>query len=466
MAGVYVHIPFCKSRCKYCDFYSTTLLGRRGKYVDAVMEEWAMSQEITQTDKTKQNLSCATGAQTAKSIHLDDARRIVPTTLATQVIETIYIGGGTPSLLEVEDMRRLLEVLPVASAKEVTIEANPSDITHEKAKAWKAMGVNRLSIGIQSFNDDMLRLIGRRHTAEQAREAVRIAREEGFENISVDLIYGLPHAMRNAKCVMRNAQCTMHNKDKTEQNLATCAQTTNTSNVDDSMSHIALHIHTVCAKPTADEASASPATMMMRDAMSSMEVLKRDVEELLWLDVEHISTYCLSYEEGTAITRMLEHGEIEEVDEDTENRMFDYIVEQLTKAGYEHYEVSNFARPGRRSRHNSSYWNDTPYIGLGAGAHSYDGVHRYWNPSDIDLYIKGALAHDLQREQETLTDEQRHTERVMLGLRIAEGIAQSDVDEAKALPYLRRGLLREEGDHLVATTEGYHILNRIIEDLI
>ena len=363
VAGIYVHIPFCKSRCKYCDFYSTTLLGRRGEYVDAVIEEWAM--------------------QNAEDGVHDD-------------VETLYIGGGTPSLLDVEDMRRLLEVLPVESAKEVTIEANPSDITHEKAKAWKAMGVNRLSIGIQSFNDDMLRLIGRRHTAEQAREAVRIAREEGFENISADLIYGLPHAMRNA----------------------------------------------------------------------AMEVLKRDVEELLRLEVEHISTYCLSYEEGTAITRMLERGEIEEVDEDTENRMFDYIVEQLTKAGYEHYEVSNFARPGRRSRHNSNYWNDTPYIGLGAGAHSYDGVHRYWNPSDIDLYIKGALAHDLQREQETLTDEQRHTERVMLGLRTAEGIAQSDVDEAKALPYLRRGLLREEGDHLVATTEGYHILNRIIEDLI
>ena len=382
MAGVYVHIPFCKSRCKYCDFYSTTLLGRRGEYVDAVMEEWAQC--------AMRNAQCTMGNA-----------------------ETIYIGGGTPSLLEVEDMRRLLGALPVASAKEVTIEANPGDITREKARAWRAMGVTRLSIGIQSFNDDMLRLIGRRHTAEQAREAVRIAREEGFENISVDLIYGLPHkqcAMHNAQCVMRNAQCTMRN--------------------------------------------------------AAMEVLKRDVEELLWLDVEHISTYCLSYEEGTAITRMLECSEIEEVDEDTENQMFDYIVEQLTKAGYEHYEVSNFARPGRRSRHNSNYWNDTPYIGFGAGAHSYDGVHRYWNPSDIDLYIKGALAHDLQREQETLTNEQRHTERVMLGLRTAEGIARSDVDEAKALPYLRRGLLREEGDHLVATTEGYHILNRIIEDLI
>lgn len=402
MAGVYVHIPFCKSRCRYCDFYSTTQLGRRGEYVDAMIEEWVATGEQTtkanNTDDASRVVSQtpATQATLAKGTTLTTRATSSPKSVVPQAIETIYIGGGTPSLLDVEDLRRLLEVLPVAGAKEVTIEANPSDITHEKARAWRAMGVTRLSIGIQSFNNDMLRLIGRRHTAEQAREAVRIARDEGFENISADLIYGLPHAMRNA----------------------------------------------------------------------AMEVLRRDVEELLRLEVEHVSTYCLSYEEGTAMTRMLERGEIEEVDEDTENRMFDYIVEQLTKAGYEHYEVSNFARPGRRSRHNSNYWNDTPYIGLGAGAHSYDGVHRYWNPSDIDLYIKGALAHDLQREQETLTDEQRHTERVMLGLRTAEGIAQSDVDEAKALPYLRRGLLREEGDHLVATTEGYHILNRIIEDLI
>ena len=377
MAGVYVHIPFCKSRCKYCDFYSTTLLGRRGEYVVAVMEEWTMGK--------------AQGAM-------------------GNDIETIYIGGGTPSLLDVEDLQRLLEVLPVENAKEITIEANPGDITREKARAWRAMGVNRLSIGIQSFNNDMLRLIGRRHTAAQAREAVRIARDEGFENISVDLMYGLPWGIKNEELRIKNGK--------------------------------------------------------LREANNAVELLRNDVEELLQLDVEHISTYCLSYEEGTVMTQMLERGEIEEVDEDTENLMFDYIVARLTQAGYEHYEVSNFARPGRRSRHNSNYWNDTPYIGLGAGAHSYDGVHRYWNPSDIDLYIRGALAHDLQREQETLTDEQRHTERVMLGLRTSEGIAFSDVDETKALPYLRRGLLQQKGDRLAATTKGYHILNRIIEDLI
>lgn len=362
MSGVYVHIPFCKSRCKYCDFYSTTQLERRREYVDAVIEEWAVRKRAWSPN-----------------------------------VETIYIGGGTPSLLAIEDVQRLLAALPTEHAEEITLEANPGDITREKAQAWREMGVNRLSIGIQSFSDDVLRLLGRRHTAQEAREAVATAREAGFQNISADLIYAID-----------------------TEGLATDCR----------------------------------------------DVLKHDVQELLRLDVEHISTYCLSYEEGTKMTRMLERGEIQEVDEDTENQMFDYIVTQLTEAGYEHYEVSNFARPHRRSHHNSNYWNDTPYIGLGAGAHSYDGARRMWNISDIDLYIKGALAHDLQCEAETLTAEQHHTEHVMLGLRTAEGVARTEVDEAKALPYIQRGLLRVEGDHIAVTTQGYHILNRIIEDLI
>lgn len=362
MSGVYVHIPFCKSRCKYCDFYSTTRLERERVYVSAVIEEWILRRQ-----------------QWGPSV------------------ETIYIGGGTPSLLAVEDVQRLLAALPTANAREITLEANPGDITREKAQAWRAMGVNRLSIGIQSFSDDVLQLLGRRHTAEEAQEAVATARAAGFDNISADLIYAV-----DTEGLARNG----------------------------------------------------------------WEVLKNDVRQLLQTGVEHISTYCLSYEEGTRMTQMLERGEIHEVDEDTENQMFDYIVTQLTEAGYEHYEVSNFARPHRRSQHNSNYWNDTPYIGLGAAAHSYDGVHRMWNVNDIDLYIKGALAHDLQRESETLTAEQHHTERVMLGLRTAEGIDRTEIDEAKALPYLQRGLLRIEGNRMVATTQGYHILNRIIEDLI
>ena len=147
-------------------------------------------------------------------------------------------------------------------------------------------------------------------------------------------------------------------------------------------------------------------------------------------------------------------------------RMYDYLVEELTANGYVHYEVSNFALPNRHSMHNSNYWNDTPYIGLGAGAHSYDGQQRQWNISDLDIYIERALAHDLQPEIETLTPEQQHTERIMLGLRTCQGVPKEMINISKALPYLQQGLLVEKDNRILATTQGYHILNRIIEDLI
>jgi oxygen-independent coproporphyrinogen-3 oxidase len=272
------------------------------------------------------------------------------------------------------------------------LEANPGDITLEKARAWREMGINRLSIGIQSFHDELLQLIGRRHNAEQARWAVATAQAVGFDNISIDLMYALPS--------------------------------------------------------------------------QTMEMWKKDVAEALKLGVQHISTYGLIYEEGTALTTLLDHGVVEAVDEDTEMQMYDYIVAELTAHGYIHYEVSNFALPNRESQHNSSYWNDTPYIGLGAGAHSYDGQCRSWNISDLDSYIEQANAHQLQPETERLTDEQRHTERVMLGLRTNKGVAMEDIDKSKVQAYIQQGLLQQVGTRLVATTKGFHILNRIIEDLV
>ena len=163
---------------------------------------------------------------------------------------------------------------------------------------------------------------------------------------------------------------------------------------------------------------------------------------------------------------LLDHGVIEAVDEDTEMQMYDYLVEQLTANNFEHYEVSNFALPNRQSRHNSSYWNNTPYIGLGAGAHSYDGQVRQWNISDLDTYIAQAMAHQLQPEKEVLSEEQRHTERVMLGMRTNSGIGTEEIDRSKAQPYIAQGMLIEKDNRIVATTKGYHILNRIIEDLI
>lgn len=355
MTGIYVHIPFCKTRCKYCDFFSTTDLEKRAQYVNALLTEW-------------------------------QDRSIEPST-----ISTIYIGGGTPSTLQLEHLQAIVGKWKVEGV-EVTLEANPGDITQEKAHAWRRMGINRLSIGIQTFDDDLLRLIGRRHTAEQARQAVVIAQAAGFDNISIDLMYALPS--------------------------------------------------------------------------QTIEQWQRDVAEALQLGVQHISTYGLIYEEGTVLTALLERGHITPVDEDTELQMYDYLVGQLTAKGFEHYEVSNFALPDRRSKHNSNYWNDTPYIGLGAGAHSYDGKVRSWNISDIDAYIEQAMAHNLHPEQELLNEEDRHTERVMLGLRTNQGIAISEIEASKAQAYIEQGLLTKKDDRIVATTKGFHILNRIIEDLL
>ena len=408
MAGIYVHIPFCKSRCRYCDFFSTTQLERREDYAHAIIAEF--------NDR----------------LHL-----------LTEPIRTIYFGGGTPSQMPLECLRMILECLvdgakrlqfsgrshgelqdasnhhptqpyttlhhttpsyttlhnptPYPSPDEIgdielTLEANPGDITPEKARAWREMGFNRLSIGIQSFDDDLLHLIGRRHTAQEALQAVATAQAVGFDNISIDLMYALPS--------------------------------------------------------------------------QTMEQWQKDVQLALHLGIQHISTYGLIYEEGTALTKLLMDNRLQPVDEELEMRMYDYLVGQLTANGFLHYEVSNFALPGRHSRHNSSYWNDTPYLGLGAAAHSYDGLHRQWNIADLDGYIRQALAHQLSPEIEHLSDEDRHTERVMLGLRTSQGVAKADIDMHKAKPYLEQGLLSDKGDRVAATTQGFHILNRIIEDLL
>lgn len=356
MVGIYVHIPFCKSRCKYCDFFSTTHLDKQSQYVDALLSEW-------------------------------QDRRI-----DSNQIATIYIGGGTPSTLTLHNLQLIIDSLHLPKGREVTIEANPGDITLEKARAWRKMGINRLSIGIQTFDDRLLQLIGRRHTATQARQAVTIAQEAGFDNISIDLMYALPS--------------------------------------------------------------------------QTMALWQHDVQEALQLGVQHISSYGLIYEEGTVLTTLLDHGVIEAVDEDTEMQMYDYLVEQLTQNGYEHYEVSNFALPERHSKHNSSYWNDTPYIGLGAGAHSYNGQKRQWNISDLDMYMEQAYQHSLRPEEEILTEEQRYTERIMLGLRTCYGVDREDIKQDKAQEYITQGMLLEKDNRITATTQGFHILNRIIEDLL
>ena len=375
MAGVYVHIPFCASRCSYCDFFSTLQLADMGgPYVEALIAE----------------------------------ARLRRGKLHDESIKTLYLGGGTPSQLPLPLLSRLVDglrgALDLSGVEEFTVEANPDDVTPDWCRAVAALGVNRVSMGVQSFEDPILRLIGRRHTARQAMDAVAHLREAGISNISIDLIFGLPGQ-------------------------------------------------------TVSSWTAS-------------------VEQAIALAPQHISAYGLTYEEGTRLWRQRELGEVVEVPEEQCLEMYRILVEDLQAAGYEHYEISNFAQPGYHSRHNSSYWNDTPYLGLGAAAHSYDGKVRKWNPHDLHQYIDKVMAGELPCEFEELSRSERYDERVMLGLRTARGVDAERLrddfgDEAwryftrEAARHLEAGNLRlTEDGRYVLTRDGIMLSDSIIRDLL
>jgi len=375
MAGVYVHIPFCASRCSYCDFYSTLLLSEVGEaYVDAVIAEAALRRG-----------------------ELHDA-----------AIKTLYLGGGTPSQLPASLLNRLIaglrQVLHLSDVEEFTVEANPDDVTPGWCGAVRSLGVNRVSMGVQSFENKILRLIGRRHTARQAVEAVGNLRDAGIENISIDLIFGLP------------------------------GQT------------VATWTHSV--------------------------------RQEIALKPQHISAYGLTYEEGTRLWRQRERGEVVEVPEEQCLEMYRILVDELQAAGYEHYEISNFALPGFHSRHNSSYWDGTPYLGLGAAAHSYDGYIRRFNPHDLRQYISKVMSGQVVCEQEELTCWERYDECVMLGLRTARGVdadrlRQDFGDQAwqhftrEAARHIAAGHLSRVGDNrYVLTREGIMLSDTVIRDLM
>lgn len=312
----------------------------------------------------------------------------------SEPIRTIYFGGGTPSTLSINQIQQLLDAIDARVAEEITVEVNPGDLTFEYLKALRQTGVNRLSIGIQSFQDSLLSLIGRRHNAKQAIEAVHMAQEAGFHNISIDLIYALP--------------------------------------------------------------------------TQTMQQWQADIEQALALQVQHISCYGLMFEDGTALSALRDAGQLTPIDEDTENEMYDMLCERLKQAGYTHYEVSNFALPGYESKHNSSYWDGTSYIGIGAGAHSYISPVRSWNPNDLDAYICGIQTGTLRREQEVLTERDLYNERIMLGLRTNKGVNETLSRQSRdnLEPFSRDGLISRRNGRIVATQKGLHILNRIIEELM
>ena len=379
MAGIYIHIPFCRSRCIYCGFYSTTALDLRQRYVDALCREM----EIRGTRRSTSGRLLPKGRKKEEGGKRND-----------EEIETIYLGGGTPSQLSAAQLHQIFEaiyiynnvyghiispscvpmvasdqrssasfLIPPSSTKEITIEVNPDDVTVEFAAVLQQLPVNRVSMGIQTFNDQRLRFLHRRHTSRQAIEAVSILRAAGINNLSIDLMYGFPG--------------------------------------------------------------------------ETLSDWQSDIDSALSLNVEHISAYCLMIEEGTPLHRMLQHngdcllceqrselqGDCPQcVDEETERSMYYTLIDRLTAAGYEHYEISNFARSGFRSRHNSSYWNGTPYIGLGAAAHSYDIRSRSWNIADVNAYIEGIERGERLFEEELLDDDTRYNDAVTVGLRTCEGI--------------------------------------------
>lgn len=373
MAGIYIHIPFCKTRCIYCDFYSTTRSDLKERYIHALCRELRIRKD-----------------------YLEGA-----------TIETIYFGGGTPSQLDEEDFRQVFatieEVYGMEHCKEITLEANPDDLTEEYVTRLHRLPFNRISMGIQTFDDVTLKLLNRRHNAMQAIEAVDRCRRAGFENISIDLIYGLPG--------------------------------------------------------------------------ETDERWERDLKQAVSLNVEHISAYHLTYEEGTRIYELLQAHRIREVDEESSVRFFSVLIDTLDAAGYEHYEISNFCRPGKYSRHNTSYWKGIPYLGCGPAAHSFNTHTREWNVASLEEYMQGIETDRRKFETEYRDKTTCYNECIMTCIRTLWGISLKYIEMEfgtemwkycmdMATPYLESGKLKIQDNHLCLTREGIFISDGIISDLM
>lgn len=345
MAGIYIHIPFCKTKCGYCDFYSCTQLELRDGVHDAIMAELSSERSF----------------------------------IGDVPIGTIYFGGGTPSLFQPARLQQIIDHIgqlwDCTGTGEITVEANPDDLTPDYLHRLAATAINRLSIGIQSFDDRHLRFMHRRHSAHTAVEAVRNAQRYGFDNISVDLIYGIPG-------------------------------------------------------------------MGVGEWRSALE-------KAIDLGVQHISAYHLTVEDGTPFGRLAASGSLTAVDEGVSESQFFMLHDTLTAAGFEHYEVSNFALPGLRARHNASYWRGEPYLGVGPSAHSFNGSVRRSSPPSVESYL-GNRTHNYIVE--TLSGTDRYNEFIMTSLRTAEGVDERILEHefgselagrfrTFAEPFLRSGSL-------------------------
>ena len=367
MAGVYIHIPFCKQRCSYCDFFSSTEIHRKENYVDALCEELIERKDY----------------------------------LCEQV-ETIYFGGGTPTLLSPAEFEKIFHTLYLVYGedknREITLEANPDDLTSEYLNSIKHLPFNRISLGVQSFNDRELQLLNRRHDAQSAIRAVQRLQQAGYGNISIDLIYGLPGQNR--------------------------------------------------------------------------KIWNKNLSQAIDLQVQHISAYHLIYEEETPVYKQLKEGKLTPADEELSNSLFELLIDTLTAVGFEHYEISNFARYGFQSRHNSSYWNGTQYLGVGASAHSYNGFSRQWNKKTLspDYWTSGY-------EIEILDEKTKYNDFVITRLRTMKGIdineltslfgeSQKNYCLKQAQKFIVNNLLICVDNFLRLTRKGIFISDSIMSDLM
>lgn len=373
--GIYIHIPFCKSRCIYCGFYSTTNKELKERYMDALIREIHMRK--------------------------DDFARL-GTSLSPSSTSTVYFGGGTPSSLSVCDIERIVGALESTfngTPSEVTLEMNPDDVTKDYIKAVRQVGINRISMGIQTFDDSRLQFIRRRHNASQAEKAVMTIREEGIHNVSIDLMFGFPN--------------------------------------------------------------------------QTMDEWVTDIEKAIALHPTHISAYSLMYEEDTPLFRMLQKGEINQIDDETSLAMYTELINRLTANGYEHYEISNFAMPGYRSVHNSSYWHDTPYLGFGAAAHSYNKDTRSWNIPDLKKYIESIESGVLPSESEVIDADTHYNDLITTTLRTREGLNLDDLPQkyreyalVNARKSISEHLLEATDSHIRLTREGLFVSDMVMSELI
>jgi oxygen-independent coproporphyrinogen-3 oxidase len=372
VAGIYIHIPFCRQACHYCNFHFSTSLKGKNDFLEALLKEIKLQKDY----------------------------------LGRERVETIYFGGGTPSLLESEELLRIVsttrEHFDIDVAAEITLEANPDDITAEKLLSWKNAGINRLSIGIQSFFEEDLRWMNRAHSAGQARECIQLAQENGFSNLTIDLIYGTP---------------------------------------------------------------------TLTDAH-----WQQNIDTAVSLGIPHLSCYALTVEPGTALEVMIKKNKMTAADAELQARQFLQLMSRLQQEGYEHYEISNFAKPGMRSRHNSAYWSGKRYLGLGPSAHSFNGSSRQWNVSGNALYVHALKRDELPFEKEELTDTQRINEYIMTSLRTMEGLDISFVSDRfgeaagtklqhTSRKYMDSGKLFFTNNHIRLTNEGKLFADGIAADL-